>query len=128
MSFSAYSKTILGLFSASLQDFSTICPTHSDFRPNQPPLPSPSLRQNAKERSDSQATLQEDSQKINLPFLGIEESIMHFPSYSFPIHQNASPPSLLLPTISYISDNLSVCSTFLSDRIHQNSQATDSYT
>lgn len=82
MSFSAYSKTILGLFSASLQDFSAIFFTHSEFRPNLPPLSSPSLRQKAKERNNSQATIQEDSQKINLPFLDIEETIMHFSSSS----------------------------------------------
>jgi len=37
-------------------------------------------------------------------------------------------PSLLSPTIAYISANLSVCSTFLSNRILQSSQATDGYT
>ncbi len=93
MSFSVYSKIILGLFSASLQDFSAIFLTHSEFRPNLPPLSSPSLRQKAKERSNSQATLQDDSQKINLPFLEIEETIMHFSSYS----NQTAPNAFLLP-------------------------------
>ena len=93
MSFSVYSRIILGVFSASLQDFSAIFLTHSEFRPNLPPLSSPSLRKKAKERSNSQATLQDDSQKINLPFLETEETIMHFSSCS----NQPAPNALLLP-------------------------------